>query len=1302
MTRAFRRPWAHADWLVSVLASSVAPWVILVGLGACSDPPPRSQTVSDVHASDGNIFEFVVNVPDGATGDTDPDGTSSNKCDFPPDPPPGTYGASCNSADECDSGFCVETPNGKVCTTQCSGCCPTGFACLESSGPDPVSLCIPKMLYLCRPCLADTECVSTGNSGLCVSYGDAGRYCGGECSVASDCPTGYECKDAVGVQGKGKQCVRTDLTCTCSPKAIQQGASTTCAITSAAGSCPGTRKCLAAGLTACDAGTATPETCNGLDDNCNGLTDEPGAVGCETYWQDGDGDGYGLASTLGGKSECLCKPTDLFTSSTPTDCNDDNKDVSPGMAELCNDVDDNCNGQTDEGCDDDKDGFCDAQLVMVGSPAVCPKGTGDCNDNAVDVNPAATETCDNQDNNCNGATDEGCDTDKDGFCTAAMITLGTPAVCLKGGGDCNDDDKAIHPGATEICDDQDNDCNALTDEGCDDDVDLYCDATMTVVGKPAICPSGGNDCNVLDALVNPGVTEICGNGIDDNCDGVTDGGDNTTGCLIFYADQDQDGFGTFDSQCLCSGTGIYTASQAGDCNDMDPMVNPLHAEICNNGKDDNCDGQQNEPDAIGCEPFYIDLDSDGYGAGVSACLCGPDTTYTTKKGGDCDDADPKRNPAMTEVCNGIDDNCNGLTDEQDSIGCIVYYVDNDQDGYGDPAKGACLCAADATHVVTQGGDCDDNQPKANPGLKEVCDGFDNNCDGKIDEPNAIGCSEYYVDEDGDGWGDPAQAMCLCSPVAPYIVNQAKDCNDKNADIHPGATEVCNNVDDNCNGEVDEENSSGCSLYLLDQDGDSFGVAGDAKCLCKPTSPYTAITGGDCNDGNPAIKPGATELCDGQDNDCDGIIDNLGAVGCTTFYADNDGDGHGTLLAPTQCLCKAKGPYTSIVGDDCNDANAAIHPGAKETCNGLDDDCDNIIDPPNSIGCKPYYVDLDADGYGATIAWKCLCGASDVYTTLKSGDCNDQDPAVHPGAYESCNGIDDNCNGVTDSDSPEAKTYYFDGDSDGYGSAASAKYCSATGSFKVLVSGDCNDNNAAIHPGALEACNGVDDDCNGQTDELNATTMCGAVTNGTAACTGGKCTAACSQGWFDVDGNPANCECKADTNYGVGGGSCGGAIGLGALHDNSGGTANASGNIMPGESDWYHFTAVDDPDYAGCDRFKVDAKVMGGDNMFVIDMYRGGCAGGQQLCTNTTEEGWTVNFYGGAPYGPLHANGGSAGSYQPSPSPENAGECNCYAGGGVSGANACEDNSAEFYVRVYRAAGAPASCTYYSLVITNGL
>ncbi len=162
--------------------------------------------------------------------------------------------------------------------------------------------------------------------------------------------------------------------------------------------------------------------------------------------------------------------------------------------------------------------------------------------------------CDNQDDNGNGQTDEGCDDDLDGYCDATLTVAGSPAICPKGKGDCNDTAKAIHAAGTEACDDLDNNCNAAKDEGCDDDKDGYCDANMVLVGTPAVCPKGGNDCNDVPGngvALNPAAVETC-NGVDDNCDGKTDLGCNGVGCIP----------GTAGAQCA---TGKGACTVEGHC-----------------------------------------------------------------------------------------------------------------------------------------------------------------------------------------------------------------------------------------------------------------------------------------------------------------------------------------------------------------------------------------------------------------------------------------------------------------------------------------------------------------------------------------------------------------------------------------------------------------------------------------------------------------------------------------------------------------------------------------------------------------
>jgi hypothetical protein len=187
-------------------------------------------------------------------------------------------------------------------------------------------------------------------------------------------------------------------------------------------------------------------------------------------------------------------------------------EVTP-ITEVCGDgLDNNCDGQVDEDCVVDGDGDSYDETV-------------DCDDADPDVHPGATEVCDNVDNNCSNGTDEGCDDDADAYCDAGMVVIGTPAVCPFGGGDCNDNNNSVSPGATEICDNVDNNCSNGTDEGCDDDGDAYCDDSMVTIGTPAVCPYGGGDCDdsPLGDAINPSALEIC-DGIDNDCnEGIDEG-----------------------------------------------------------------------------------------------------------------------------------------------------------------------------------------------------------------------------------------------------------------------------------------------------------------------------------------------------------------------------------------------------------------------------------------------------------------------------------------------------------------------------------------------------------------------------------------------------------------------------------------------------------------------------------------------------------------------------------------------------------------------------------------------------------
>lgn len=221
---------------------------------------------------------------------------------------------------------------------------------------------------------------------------------------------------------------------------------------------------------------------------------------------------------------------------------------------------------------------------------------------------------------------------------------------------------------------------------------------------------------------------------------------------------------------------------------------------------------------------------------------------------------------------------------------------------------------------------------------------------------------------------------------------------------------------------------------------------------------------DCDDSDAAVFPGATEACDGIDNNCDGITDEDFTT--SSYYQDTDGDGYGSADTATTG-CSAPIGYVEE-GGDCDENNAAVNPGAAEfACNGEDENCNGSGDD---------HPDADADGYD-----RCDVGVSEA--DANPADCNDSNPAQNPGAVELCNTVDDNCNGEVD-ENMSTTTYYQDLDGDGYGNdEVSTETCSMPSGY-ASVGGDCDDNNAQVFPDAIEnPADGVDGDCDGFVDAI---------------------------------------------------------------------------------------------------------------------------------------------------------------------------------------------------------------------------
>jgi hypothetical protein len=230
----------------------------------------------------------------------------------------------------------------------------------------------------------------------------------------------------------------------------------------------------------------------------------------------------------------------------------------------------------------------------------------------------------------------------------------------------------------------------------------------------------------------------------------------------------------------------------------------------------------------------------------------------------------------------------------------------------------------------------------------------------------------YGDADGDGF------------IAEEVGGE--DCDDSQASVNPDATEVCDEIDNDCDDLIDEDDPSLDGAYVghPDLDGDGFGAATEGLS-CEAGVLVEDDT--DCDDGDSAVHPDATEICNEIDDDCDGLIDG------DDPQMDGDGDGH------------------SSCDDDCDDEDSAIHPDATEVCDEIDNNCDGLIDDGTAVDALTYYLDADGDGYGTSDTTMMACTEPSSYVSDTS-DCNDGDASIHPDAEEICgDGIDNDCDGL---------------------------------------------------------------------------------------------------------------------------------------------------------------------------------------------------------------------------------------------------------------------------------------------------
>ena len=967
-----------------------------------------SETVEPDVTADRTSPADVPADPGGTDLPADP-GRDDGVGDIPPDIS-WNIGEACEDDEECDSGYCIPSANGKVCAQPCGlegmEDCPDGFECVEIS-PDPefFFVCAPEELTLCMPCIEDSDCNDPfGLSDLkCADYGDAGAFCATLCEMGYQCPDDFACKDSLDPAGKTfGGCVQQEGACECNAYFIEIGAATGCVgEPNEHGACAGTRACTEEGMGACEAPAANKEVCDEKDNDCDGEVDDelggepcenegewgvcPGLTACaEGEWicdgpesafeacdyVDNDCDGEtdeGYPDPSGdGIPDCVISDPDDdgladWDDNCPDDWNPNQEDfdgdgigdvcdedadgdgalndedcapldaaVYPGAPELCNLVDDDCDDTVDEdvatdACPITNDlGTCPGELVCFDGELVCVGFE------------ASPEECDGVDNDCNGEVDDGVGGEPCANENALGICEGF-VVCTNGDLSCD----APFPDI-EVCDGFDNDCdggvdNDLPPQACfEENEHGTCSGFM-------VCPEGELVC---DAQV-PG-PEVC-DGIDNDCDfGV----DENTGGKPCEIDNE---FGT------CSGA-VQCWEGAEVCDAPVPA-----AEACD-GLDNNCNDEVDE----GAGGDECELTNEfGSCAGINLCIDGAPA---------CDAAVP-----AAELCDGLDNNCNGEKDEETG---------------GQPCEkenpnGSCPGAE-----ICDGGDlvCDAPSPKP-----EVCDGLDNNCDDSIDEglgttTCGLGPCEHTVDNCVGGIPQ------VCEPM-------------QGVDL-----EKCDGKDNDCNGEVDDGIAAApCSIENL------FGTCWGETW---------------CNAGLPACDAPAPEpeACDGIDNDCNGEIDDA--------------------IAPVTC---GLGPceHTVVacvdgVAQECDPLEGA----EDETCDAIDNDCNGEAD----------------DELGAT-----TCGLGECEHTVDN--CLDGAPQscdpMEGSADEECDGLDNNCDGVVDNE-------FLDTDLDGAADCVDEDDDDDGDPDDT----DCEPLNPDVHHGAAEICyNGSDDDCDPETEDACDSESC---------------------------------------------------------------------------------------------------------------------------------------------------------------------------------------------------------------------